>query len=329
MKKYLQILSLVITLLCANSFNSFAHGNKNPNDHAPIGVMRDHVHKKGESMASYRFGYMKMKGLIQGDNKIQTGEVLKNFMMAPREMSMKMHMIGAMYGITDNYTIAAAANAVTKSMKSVNRMGKEVKNEVAEIGDVKIQNLYQFLKNENHQAQFNLGLSLPTGSYNEKNNTTRFPYGMQAGSGSYDLLPGISYKNNFNDYSFGAQINAIFRLNSNDLGYKLGDSFNITSWISKNINNEISLSARLDYLKNDAIEGVDKSLDVGMVPLTNISVYKSQRLDFLLGTNYLFQKSFLKGHRLGLEFGIPLYQRISGPALENDYKFTIGWQKSF
>ena len=32
--------------------------------HAPIGVMADHMHKKGESMISLRTSYMKMKVIL-------------------------------------------------------------------------------------------------------------------------------------------------------------------------------------------------------------------------------------------------------------------------
>ena len=43
----------------------------------------------------------------------------------------------------------------------------------------------------------------------------------------------------------------------------------------------------------------------------------------------MMPSGFLKGNRLAVEFGKPVYQRFGGPALENDYKITIGWQNSF
>ena len=62
--KITSLLIFVISLTIANnSYSQEYKTSKRPDDHAPIGVMRDHIHKKGEIMTSYRFLYMKMKGL--------------------------------------------------------------------------------------------------------------------------------------------------------------------------------------------------------------------------------------------------------------------------
>lgn len=332
MKKILSKIA-AISAIASFSFgaNLFAHSShQQADDHAPIGVMRDHVHNKGEFMASYRFKYMKMHDLRAGDNKSNKHEVFKSYNMSPVEMSMKMHMLGAMYGVTDNLTLTGMLSAAEKNMTSEMKMnGRNMKARTAQIGDSKINALYQFLNKDKKRAQFNLGLSLPTGAYNEKNNVTQLPYAMQIGSGSYELLPGVSYVNKKYDFSFGAQINATFRLDANDRGYKLGDAYNATAWIAKNINSALSLSTRLDYNKKEAIEGVDKSLNTVLTPASNISVYDSQRLDLLLGSNFIVPKGALKGNRIGLEFGMPIYERIDGPLLETDYVINLGWQKTF
>ena len=44
--------------------------------HAPIGVMADHMHKKGESMISLRASYMKMRGNSLDGNSISDSEIL-------------------------------------------------------------------------------------------------------------------------------------------------------------------------------------------------------------------------------------------------------------
>ena len=59
------------------------------------------------------------------------------------------------------------------------------------------------------------------------------------------------------------------------------------------------------------------------------SVHDRERLDLLFGVNFMMPHGFLKGNRLAIEFGKPIYQRLDGPLLKNDYKFTIGWQNSF
>ena len=55
--------------------NLYAHDEKlmpsgRPDGHAPIGVMGDHMHKKGEYMMSYRYMTMNMGGLLDGGDDI-------------------------------------------------------------------------------------------------------------------------------------------------------------------------------------------------------------------------------------------------------------------
>jgi hypothetical protein len=332
--KITSLLIFVISLTIANnSYSQEYKTSKRPDDHAPIGVMRDHIHKKGEIMTSYRFLYMKMKGLRNEDNKVSTSDALSRYIVAPTKMTMKMHMIGAMYGITDQLTLSAMGSFVEKNMDHIHRATGEFNRETDDIGDTKINALYEFYNKDANRFQFNLGLSLPTGNIDKKYDGTRLPYPMQIGSGSYELLPGISYSGHQDNLSYGGQINGIFRLNTNDNGYKLGDQYNITSWVARKLNNSFSVLSRLDYNKNEAIEGRDSSLDkmvnMNMNPTAKTSLQDQERLDLLFGVNFLMQKGFLEGNRLAVEFGAPIYQRIDGPMLENDYKITIGWQNKF
>ena len=68
-----------------------------PDSHAPIGVMGEHGHKTGEMMLAYRFIAMDMRGLQSGTDAVETADVLKDFMMAPTAMDMKVHLFGVMF----------------------------------------------------------------------------------------------------------------------------------------------------------------------------------------------------------------------------------------
>jgi len=325
MKKLAYI--LFITLFATNSFAQ-NYSNYKPDDHAPIGVMRDHIHKKGEIMASYRYSLMQMKGLRNNSDNVSTNEALNdyNYMMAPADMQMHMHMLGFMYGITDNLTTSIMGSLVEKDMNIVRKSnGQEIKREANGFGDTKINALYQFYNKNNKEAILAFGISLPTGEIDEAYDGTRLAYSMQIGSGSYELLPSITFKSFKESYSIGFQTNGVFRLDTNDHGYKLGDRYNFTSWISKNLNNNISISSRLNFEIFEAIEGNDSSLNKMMTPANDTSLYDGKRLDLSFGINYLFNN----GHRLALELASPIYQRLDGPQMETRYQLTVGWQKSF
>ena len=80
-----------------------------PDAHAPIGIMGDHIHKKGEVMLSYRYMRMEMSDLqdashnISRETAVSTTESYK-FMNAPVKMHSNMHMFGAMYGVNNRFT---------------------------------------------------------------------------------------------------------------------------------------------------------------------------------------------------------------------------------
>lgn len=50
-----------------------------------------------------------------------------------------------------------------------------------------------------------------------------------------------------------------------------------------------------------------------------------------IGLNLLADETMgtAKGHRLAIEFGVPVYERFSGPQSDTDYRLTAGWQYAF
>lgn len=73
-------------------------------DHAPVGVMGDHYHKKGEWMASYRYMSMDMRHNYSGTKELTVANVHNKYMISPVHMTMNMHMVGLMRGFTDDIT---------------------------------------------------------------------------------------------------------------------------------------------------------------------------------------------------------------------------------
>ena len=94
---YFTINSLFILLFSSNAISSDSKIYRS-RDHAPIGVMRDHIHKKGEVMTSYRIKYMQMKGLRDGTDSVSPSDAVDpsgkyGYTATPLEMDMKMYML--------------------------------------------------------------------------------------------------------------------------------------------------------------------------------------------------------------------------------------------
>jgi hypothetical protein len=205
---------------------SFAHEGpwtaSRPDGHAPISVMGDHMHEMGEWMVSYRYMSMEMENLMKGSDSVTLDSQLGttsvgDFEMVPTKMTMDMHMFGVMHAISDEWTIMGMINYLDNEMDmtmahfmGTMRHDHAMAAKSSGLGDLKLVGLYD-LANWDHgrRIHLNLGLSLPTGSIDEKSGTNTLGYGMQLGSGTWDFHPAITYLGQTESYSYGAQIGGI------------------------------------------------------------------------------------------------------------------------
>lgn len=213
-------------------------------------------------------------------------------------------------------------------------------------GDIKLGGLYRFYLEDNRKAHFGIGFSLPTGSIDEKDRTPRpgvpptfnsnqLPASMQLGSGTFDLLPSITYVQQLEDWSWGTQARGIIRLeDENSNGYRHGHVFETLAWAGYNFAEWIGLNSGLSYKHTGKLKGTQK--DIGLVGPAGRSVttafnekYGGERIDLIVGMNLLAPSGVLKDHRLSLDLRIPLWQDLNGYQLETDSVITVGWQKSF
>lgn len=301
-----------------------------PDSHAPIGVMGDHMHKEGEWMVSYRFRYMHMEGLLNGSNSVTSQQVLNRYMVSPTEMSMSGHMIGLMYAPSDNVTVSLMLPYMNKSMKHVTRRGTGFTTDSSGLGDIKASALVKLFESDKHKLHFNAGVSLPTGTIDARDATPMgpnqvLPYPMQLGSGTFDLMPGMTYTGFAGDWSWGAQAVGTIRTGSNKRGYKLGNMGDFSLWGAHRWNSNVSTSLRLNGTTWGNISGADSRLNPNVIPTADPNLRAGSRLDVLLGVN----GDFGNGHRLAIEGGLPVAQSYDGPQLETDFIVTAGWQFSF
>jgi hypothetical protein len=326
-------LSLFFVSLIINVSVSTGHEgpwtSARPDGHAPISVMGDHMHKMGEWMVSYRYMTMDMEGLMKGSNSVAPTMMATGFMpnMLPTEMTMDMHMFGTMYAISNKWTLMGMLNYLDNEMSMP--MGKM---DSSGLGDIKVAGLYDLAQwNDGRRVHLKLGLSLPTGSIDEKDSMSRIlGYGMQLGSGTYDLEPAITYLGQTENYSYGAQLGGILRIGDNDQGYTFGNKFEATVWGARKISDSLSASAKFDYSTQSYIDGSDSRLDARNMMMASPGFQTtSQGRDittFALGLNYYFKDGGLSGHRVAAEWETPIDQKVNGVQLELDSTWTFGWQ---
>ena len=281
-------------------------------------------------MLSYRYMEMRMDGNQDGTDSVGDREVLNDFMVTPTDMDMRMHMVGGMYAPSDDVTLMAMVPWIDNSMDHRTRAGGRFETNTAGLGDVGLSGLIVLTRGERQRVHLNAGFSVPTGSINEKDTTpmgrSTLPYPMQLGSGTVDVLPGITYLGQSDDWSWGGQLMWTQRIGKNSAGYALGNRARLTGWGARRLSDSLSASVRLAADSWGNIRGDDDDLNPAVVPTADPDRRAGRRLDASIGMNYYGRNGLWQGQRLAFELGAPVYQDLDGPQLATDWFFTVGWQ---
>jgi hypothetical protein len=298
----------------------------------PVNVLGSHTHLKGGWMIGFRYMYMDMDHNQSGTRDVSNAEVLSKYPVVHTHMSMEMDMAELMYAPSDWLNLMAMVPFAFNSMDHLTATGDRFTDKTSGIGDVAFMGLINILGNPRSLGQrlvINAGFTAPTGSIDESEDGKRKEYALQLGSGTWDLLPGLTYLGESESWSWGAQVLGTVRLGQNDNDYRLGDRYRLSAWAQMKIFDWFGPSARLDWHAWDDIHGADPELDPNRNPAFDASKQSGARLDFLLGLNFYIPEGLLKGNRFSVEGGIPLYQNIAGPNMAVDWLISAGWTFSF
>jgi len=175
-----------------------------------------------------------------------------------------------------------------------------------------------------------LGISLPTGSIDEKGDTPRgpgnqqVPYTMQLGSGTYDFPVELSYQNS-SAPNLSLKASATIRTGTNDRDYRLGNNYSLSGRYKVDLSSRLKGYVGLAGQYSDSIHGQDDSLLAGdpatLYPasITNPDLYGGKKISASLGLLW----KITEGYQLNMELSKPIYQNLNGPQPKEK------WRSSF
>lgn len=329
---------ITTAVLCLLSLSAYAGGEHLHHvehfSRAPAGIMGDHVHAQGDWMFSYGYMRMHMDGMKDGDDDLSDAQVLNDFMVTPLRMEMEMHMFGAMYAVSDELTLMAMLPWVRKDMDHITRMGVRFTTRSEGVGDIKLGGVYALARDDSRQLMLNLAVSAPSGDIDADDDTpamrdAQLPYPMQLGSGTWDLLPGMTWTGRAGHYSWGAQGLLTLRLGENDNDYTLGNRAEVSAWGGRRLSSSWSVSLRLRGQAWDELDGDDPLLNPQMVPTANPELQGGRRIDMLAGAALALPAGFYGNSRLAVEAGAPIYENLDGPQMSADWTVNASLQLVF
>jgi hypothetical protein len=307
-----------------------------------MNVLGAHTHPAGEFMVGYQFMYMDMEGIRSGGHAISPQEVFaQGFAVAHTKMEMEEHMFDVMYAPTDRFTMMAMLSYKVSSMQHLTPANTTFTQRASGIGDLQLMGMYTLLgdiRKGGNRLVLDLGVSLPTGSTDVKDHNlgnpalplTKLEYPMQFGSGTYDLLPGLTYLGDYGRWAWGAQTIETIRFGRNSSGYRFGNQYLGTTWGAYGVTEWFAPYARLEGRIWENIHGADPAY--GAVPRSaeaRPDKQAGERINLLFGLDLYVPKGVLMGNRFTLEGGIPIYEHLTGPQLGLSWTINAGWTYAF
>lgn len=323
--------------------------------HAPAGLMGDHVHEQGEFMVEYRYMNMYMEDNRAGSRTLSDADSITvggtftnlhpmgtNRGATPTQMTMEMHMVHLMYGLTDDVTVYTMLMLPSLTMDHIRGPanmagggpGSSFSTHNSGFGDTGIGALIRLSDREDpdDDVVLNLGASLPTGDIFRTTTVPTagmvaqpLPYPMRLGSGTFNARPGLTWKHYSDSGSFGLQFQSDLPLGRNYRGYSVSDVYEINAWYSHLLTDRLALSVRIENEWRTNYDGEDPATPDQVIS-TNVESFRGgYSLNLGLGAMVLVGD----GHLVNVELIPTLYQDLDGIQLETDWSLVASWSKAF
>jgi hypothetical protein len=311
-------------------------------DIVQMNVLGAHTHPAGEFMVGYQFMYMDMEGIRSGGHAISPQEVFADgFQFAHTKMEMEEHMLDLMYAPSDRLTLMAMLSYDQMSMVHLTPQNTTFHQHSDGINDLQVMGMYTLfgsIRKGGHRLVLDAGASFPTGSIDVEDHRLGDPsrplqkleYPMQPGSGTYALLPGITYLGDSGRWAWGAETIETVRLGRNSSGYRLGNQYMSSAWGSYGVCEWFAPYVRVEGKVWGNVHGADPAY--GAVPATpeaRPDKQAGERVNALFGFDIYVPKGLMMGNRFTVEGGVPVYEHLTGPQLGLAWTINVGWTYAF
>lgn len=325
--------------------------------HAPAGVMFDHTLKQaGDFMVGYRYMYSDQADtLLHRSHSVSDSRIVQQgcgaigCSVTPSQMTMHMHMLDLMLAPTDWLTLMLMPQFMDMSMDMRKLSGAPDFNSLDDatqaavlhsghehttggIGDTGIYALFKLFANSTQQLHLTAGFSAPTADAGIKLRNTHgqeagfIHYGMQLGSGTWDIKPSITYSAQVAAWSYGAQLSGTSRLGQrNSSGFALGDMLQASAWGHYAFTDWLSSSLRGVYTVQGKNVGKYNDTYHRIGPMDYAGSYGGRYVDVGFGLSVTVPTGDWQGNRFSVEWLQPVDDEVNGYQLERTGTLAATW----
>ncbi len=304
-----------------------------PDGHAPAGVMSDFLILNRDLYVGVRFYNERFRGTKLGTEDISSDDILDFFTVAPLALDKKTVELDLRLGLFG--WVTAEASMPIFQAKMLNTTSTSLFETTSETyGDVAIRGLFDLLEMDQYRLSLTLGGTIPTGKLKKSDQGASgageiLPYAMQGGSGTYDVLAGLTFLTQNEVASVGAQADAVIRVVDNRRGYRLGNEYSFTAWGAYNLSEWVAVSMRGLFETWGDVSGSDPGTDGTIDPSANSFAQGGERVQIPFGISIFLREGPAEGHRLLLEWYYPVHEDLNGPQLSTEGTLVVSWQTFF
>lgn len=225
--------------------------------------------------------------------------------------SLNLDLLSLEYQLTPTWTLMAIGTYLVDEVETYYRPLPNLALKSDDItrgfGDTVLSAIHPFYFNGPIMGVVDFGVSIPTGSIDEKNKalpTRNYAYNFQNGSGTYDGILGLTFLWLKPSYQLGSRLSANLKTGETKDGFRLGNQYKLDAWLDYPL--AYGFTPRLVgyYKHKDAILGADSTEPRD----ANTEVYYHPEIDWQVAASIKYQHSFERLFSLGGEFGVPLIQ---------------------
>lgn len=322
--------------------------------HPAAGLMNEHMHGGGEAMIGLRFERTRHSGTNQaGDEDIADPAIVAAGYSARTEaMTMDMVMLDLMYAPTDNVTLMVMPHYMWHRMDMLGidpaagagggghaghgaghviPFGEVHSHSTEGFGDTLVSASYRLARRPGFGAHATLGVWVPTGASDRKDDDGKFVhYGMQPGSGTWDIEPSLTVTGRSGGVGWGGQAAYRWRTKEhNDSGFAFGDKARATGWASYLLGADLGATARLEYVHEGKVLGHYDGPHNHTAPPDRQENYGGDVVTAGLGLNWLLPVGSAHRPQLGAELAVPLYQDLNGIQAPMKWRFAMSLSQAF
>ncbi|WP_051134334.1 hypothetical protein [Methylocystis sp. ATCC 49242] len=316
-----------------------------PRPPAPMGVFGADMPAKGKFVIAAMPVFANLSGQLIGTRSVSSQYIVatvpwfvdptKTVRLVPQNIAVASQTGVLSYGLSDDLAVFVTASIIEKRLDALTFRGlsgivPRGRSYPGTFGlsDFTTSAVYRIYQDEIHRIQVNLGFAYPF-SYD----TARFDllqpdgsvpnirafYGMQPGSGTFDILPGVVYAGNIGKWSWGVSYRGRLPLANNLQNWRFGDLHEFNGWAGYTVFPGVTTTFRVNGTTQGRISGFDREI-LGRATPTNPAFYGGQRVE-------LFGGGVISGKLIGLdaasvafEAGLPIYQNLNGPQISKNWQ---------